>query len=164
MRNMHPEEAARQTAQRLLQAPPEPDKVLSPDDLFVLAGVQEIVVVDRQSAKDRDLWVMQFTQSLLWEMMALSSRLLVNIWGEGWRLSDPSEVTGISESKFWDRVQKGFRNFTRTMKFLDGSRLTPIGRQEKQEAVQRIQAAKFALSSSMQTATVRRARNAGVKP
>ena len=164
MQSTNPEDAASSVATLLQDRPPESDRILTPEWLLALADVEDMEVSCLEDSKKRSLWMMCFINSLQWELLEKTSRLLENVWGQGWRLTDLEEVTSLVESKFWGRVTKAISTFGRRVKVMDPSLLSARGQQERMEAQQRVNAATFALRTSMQSGPKRRERQKNVQP
>jgi len=127
-----PKDCAETAARALVANPPAADRLLTVDYLMALGGV--VAPPDGSSHAEyqkHSLWLCQFTDSLKWQLLDDLSRLLDNVWGKGYRLVNPDDVTEVSTTKVYKRVLAQFGRLGRTLGKLDANKLSPEARRKK---------------------------------
>ena len=104
---------------------PRSTQTLTLSYLLSLANLQEPDVITSKADYVRNgLFCCQFMDRFRWQVLARTSRWLDNVWGEGYRLMDPSEVMPDAERDLYEKVSREFNQFSKKARFVDDRLLT----------------------------------------
>lgn len=115
---------------------PRSNKTLTLSYLLSLVDITEPTEITSKANFIRNgLFCCQFVDRFRWQVLARTSRWLDNVWGEGYRLMDPSEVMPDAERDLYEKVYREFGQFSKKARFVDDRLLTPEERKVKVDAV-----------------------------